>query len=235
MSDKVSLKTDENIHAGHRERMREKFLRGGLDVLADHEALELLLYYAIKRSDTNPLAHKLIREFGSLHALCEARPEIIAQKCNLSINTAVLISLVLPISRRCELSKWGKTPDLSDSKECSEYVKSLFLGETVEVLYMLCMDSKNKLIHPVEIARGTINKAPIYPRIVLEKVIQHGATAVVLTHNHPAGSLTPSASDVKITNFIRQLLEKIDVALIDHFIVGGNKILSFAEKKLLNI
>jgi len=222
-----------NIHKGHRERLKTKFLRGGLDVLADHEALELLLFYTYAQRNTNPLAHRIIKEFGSISAVLEANPETIANTCGVTINVAILISLILPLSKRYETRKWSKNVKISKSADACAFAKSLFVGETVEVFYMICLDTQNKVIFPVEIARGTIDKAHIYMRTVVEKAIQHNAATVILAHNHPSGNLQPSASDLKVTTHIRDVLEPIEVTIADHIIVGGNETMSFAEKKLL--
>ncbi|MCL2701980.1 MAG: DNA repair protein RadC [Defluviitaleaceae bacterium] len=223
-----------SIHDGHRERLKQKYLRGGLDILADHEVLELLLFYAVKQGNVNPLAHRLIKEFGSLRALFEADAETIAQAGKVSINTAILITLALPLARRYETVKWGKKHSLSNSQESCEFAKDLFIGETDEVFYMICLDASNQIISSVELARGTIDKAPIYPRVLVEKALQHSAATVILAHNHPTGKLFPSQSDLRATNTIRDILEKIEVNVADHIIVGGKEALSFAEKKLLN-
>jgi DNA repair protein RadC len=223
-----------NIHTGHRQRLKDKYLRGGLDMLADHEALELLLFYAVKQGNVNPLAHRIIKEFGSIRAVLEAAPETIANTCGISVSTAILISLALPLVKRYETAKWGNVKKLSNSADACEFAKDLFLGETNEILYMICLNTQNKVLSCVDIARGTIDKAPIYPRLVVEKALQHNAASVILAHNHPSGNLQPSQSDIKVTNFLKGLLEKVEVVVTDHIVVGGNKTMSFAEKKLLD-
>lgn len=225
---------EKSVHAGHRERLKQKYLEGGLNVLAEHEVVELLLFYAVRQGNVNPLAHRLIKEFGTLHLLLEADAETIARSCDISINTAILLSLMLPMARRYHRSKWSETNMLSDTKLACEYARGLFTGETDEVFYMICLDAKNQVIFPVEVARGTIDKAPIYPRTITDKALKHNAASVILAHNHPSGQLIPSQSDLRATTFITDVLEKIEVKVVDHIIVGGKGELSFTQKKLMH-
>jgi DNA repair protein RadC len=223
------------IHEGHRNRLRKKFIDNGLESFSDHEALELLLFYGIPRRDVNVIAHKIIEDdFKSIVALFEAGPETIARTCGVSVNTAVLISLIIPLYKRYETAKWSGGVTLNSSKEACDYAKGLFIGATDEIMYMICMDSKNRVIYPVEIARGTIDKAPVYPRVIISKVLDHNAASIILAHNHPSGSVIPSHSDLQATSYIRDILEKIEVKVTDHIIVGGSSELSFAEKNILH-
>ena len=222
-----------NIHEGHRERLKKKYLEGGLNILAEHEVVELLLFYAVKQGDVNPLAHRLIKEFGSLHLLLEADAETIARTCKLTMNTAILISLALPLARRYHKAKWQNKNILSDSHAACEYASGLFTGETDEVFYMICLDAKNQVIFTVELARGTIDKAPIYPRVITDKALKHNAASVILTHNHPSGHEMPSLSDLAATKSIAETLEKIEVKVVDHIIVGKSA-MSLAEKKIMS-
>lgn len=228
-------KTPSEIHAGHRERLRKKYLEGGLEILSDHEVLELMLFYCMPRKDTNALAHRILDEFGTIDALFEADPEVVSRSCGLSLNTSVLISLVLPLNKRYATAKWSKNDIIDSSTTACAFAKGLFIGETDEVMFMICLDAQNHVVFPVEIARGTIDKAPIYPRVIMDRVLKYNAVSVILAHNHPSGSLTPSLSDLKVTSFIEGILEKIDVKVADHIIVSGKGELSFAEKKIKSL
>ncbi|HHX96394.1 MAG TPA: RadC family protein [Clostridia bacterium] len=222
-----------NVHQGHRQRVRERFLEEGLDGFADHQVLELLLFYCIPRRDTNKLAHRLINEFGTLANLCESRPEDIIRRCQVSKNTAILISLVPHLARRYQQNRWREKPFLGGSAEAGRYAISLFVGRVYEAFFMLCLDGQNRLNEAVLVNEGTINEAPIYPRNIIETALRYQAVKVVLAHNHPGGSLKPSPADLQITQLIKNALKAISVKVVDHIIVAGEEYLSMAEEGLL--
>ena len=175
----------ENIHKGHRERVRDRFMEEGLDSFKDHEVLELLLFYCVRQKDTNELAHRMLKEYGTLHDLLEAHPRDIARRCGVSINTATLISLCVPLARRYMKRKWGNRPVLNSSSRAGEYALSLFAGRVYEAFFAICLDSQNRVNHAALVHEGTINEAPVYPRIIVETALRHKANSVILAHNHP--------------------------------------------------
>jgi DNA repair protein RadC len=223
----------ENMHKGHRQRMRARYIKEGLDAFDDHQVLEMLLFYCIPRRDTNELAHKMIHEFGSLANLFEAAPKDIVKRCGVSENTAVLVSLIPSLSRRYNQRKWGDKPFLGNSTNAGEYAVSLFTGRTYEAFFILCLDGQNKLNHAALVNEGTINEAAVYPRNIVEIALRHQAAKVILAHNHPGGSLKPSHADIRITQIIKDALGAISIDVVDHIIVAGDKYFSLAEKGLL--
>jgi DNA repair protein RadC len=222
-----------NLHKGHRQRMRARYIKEGLDAFDDHQVLEMLLFYCIPRRDTNELAHKMIRKFGSLANLFEAVPKDIAERCGVSENTAVLISLIPSLSRRYNQGRWGDKPFLGDSTKAGEYAVSLFIGRTYEAFFVLCLDAQNRLNHAALVNEGTINEAAVYPRNIVEIALRYQAAKIILAHNHPGGSLQPSQADMGITKMIKNTLDAISIKVVDHIIVGGDKYFSLAEKGLL--
>lgn len=222
-----------NYHAGRRERVRERFIREGLDSFAEHEVLELLLFYSIPQRDTNLLAHKMISEYGTLANLMEAHPSEVINRFNVSLQTATLISLIPSISRIYQKSKSGEKALLDSSTKAGEYVKSLFIGYSYEVFQMICLDSRNRVNYASVIQEGTINEAAVYPRIVVETALRHQSVSVIIAHNHPGGSTQPSTSDINVTKKIKMALEAISIRLIDHIIVTGDTFISLAEKSLI--
>ncbi len=224
----------ENIHTGHRERVRERFMEEGLDAFKDHEALELLLYYCVKQKDTNELAHRMLKEYGTLHDLLEAHPRDIARRCRVSINTATLISLCVPLARRYMNRKWGERPVINSSTKAGEYALSLFAGRVYEAFFAICLDSQNKVNHAALVHEGTINEAPVYPRIIVETALRHKASSVILAHNHPGGSLKPSAADIEVTRKIYAALLPISIRVVDHIITAGERYISFAEQGIMD-
>jgi len=194
----------------------------------------MLLYYAVPRGDTNPLAHKMIKEFGSLATLVEAEPFDIARVCDVSKNTALLISLNKEISRRCIQARWKDKPVLNSLNLAVEYCSSLMAYKNREFFYVICLDNKRRVINAVKIAGGTVNSAVIQPRFVLEAALKMQASAVIFTHNHPGGSCKPTFEDLETTTKLGKLLYAIEVQLIDHIIVADDTTFSFLENKLLN-
>jgi DNA repair protein RadC len=220
-------------HTGHRERVKARFLTEGLDTFEDHQVLELLLFYCIPRKDTNELAHMLISEFGSISGVFEADSEDIKRRCKVSESTSLLLSLVPSLSRRYTNRKWGDKPVLDSSHKAGSYAVTLFAGRKYEAFYTICLDSQNKVNHAVLVHEGTLNEAPVYPRLIVEAALRHQANSVILAHNHPGGSLTPSGADIEVTRRIKAALEPISVKVNDHIVVAGETYVSFAEKGLI--
>lgn len=224
---------EKKVHEGHRQRVKARFINEGLDAFEDHQILELLLFYCIPLKDTNELAHKMISEFGSLSGVFEAGPEDVSKRCGVSENTAVLVSLIPSLARRYFKGKWGEKPVLNSSSKAGEYAVSLFIGKTYEVFYVICLDNQNRVNYAALVHEGTINEAPVYPRIIVETALRHQAGNVILAHNHPGGSLSPSGADIEVTKKISAALEAISINVVDHIIVAGDRYTSFAEKGLL--
>jgi len=223
-----------NIHKGHRNRMKQRYMEEGLDNFSDHEIIELLLFYSIPQHDTNALAHRMIKEFGTLHDLLEADPRDIERRCNVSLNTAILISLVAPLSRRYLKQKWGERPIVNSSTVAGNYAVSLFAGRIYECFYVICLNSQNRVNYSALVHEGTINEAPVYPRLVVETALRHKANSIILAHNHPGGSLKASNADIDVTRKICQAMKPISINVVDHIIVAGDRYLSFAEQGLLD-
>lgn len=224
---------EKKIHEGHRQRVKQRYLSEGLDGFQDHEVLEFLLFYCIPMKDTNELAHKMIREYGTLVGLFEADPKDICKRCGVNENTAILLSLVISLARRYLIAKQGDKPILNSSAKAGDYVVSLFTGRTYEAFYVLCLDAQNRLNHADLVHEGTINEVPVYPRLIVETALRHKANSVILAHNHPGGSLHPSKADIEATKKVTAALELISISVMDHIIVAGDKFVSLAEKGLL--
>lgn len=224
----------ENLHAGHRDRVRERFMEEGLDAFKDHEILELLLYYCVRQKDTNELAHRMLEEYGTLHDLLEAHPRDIARRCRVSIRTATLISLCVPLARRYMNRKWGDRPVINSSSKAGEYARSLFAGRIYEAFFAICLDSQNRVNHAALVHEGTINEAPVYPRLIVETALRHKANSVILAHNHPGGSLKPSVADIEVTRKIVAALKPISIHVVDHIIIAGERYTSFAEQGIMD-
>ncbi len=223
----------ESIHKDHRKRVRTRYIDHGLDGFDDHQVLELLLFYAVPRRDTNELAHKMINEFGSLHDLFEANPLEISKRCNVSESVAVLVSLIPPVSRRYLYSKMKETPSIKSTKTAGELAISLFLGKTTESLYIICLNKHQGFIKAECVTTGNSGQAPIYPEEIAKAALRHNAAFVILTHNHPGGLLEPSKEDIIATRKIMKSLSAVGIMVLDHIIVSQNKFFSFTEKKVM--
>jgi DNA repair protein RadC len=222
-----------NLHTGHREKLRQRFINEGLNSFEDHQVLELLLFYTIPRRDTNELAHRLIDKFGTLANLLDASPEIIEKEGKVNRNTAVFLAMIPQLARRYILQKQGKKPVLDSSCKAGKYVTSLFIGKNYEAFYVCCLNSQNRLNYAALVHEGTINEAPVYPRLIVETALRYQASSVILAHNHPGGSLRPSTADIEVTRRICDALNTISITVIDHLIAAGDEYFSFAENGLL--
>lgn len=216
-------------HDGHRERLRKRFLTNGLDALPDHEVLELLLFYAIPRKDTNVLSRRLLNHFGSISAVLEAAPEELLAIDGISENTATLLHLITPLSRRYQLSRADKGICLSSTNACGEYLMPYFFGAQEEMVYILCLDAKCKVLTCRLLQAGSVNAASISLRKAAEIAMACKASSVVLAHNHTSGLALPSKADIETTILLKQTLEPLGILLVDHIIVADNDFVSMAD------
>ena len=220
------------IHDGHREKMRNRFLTAGLDAFADHEALELLLYYAIPRRDTNPTAHALMERYGSLSAVLEAPVEDLRRVEGVGESAAVLLRLVPQLSRRARLADARETV-LNSVDRAGSYLLELFALLVREVLYQLCLDQKGKLLACKRLSEGSVNSTDLNIRRLMENAILTSASSVILSHNHPSGIALPSQDDLNTTEQARTALKTIGVRLADHIIVADGDFVSMADSGYL--
>jgi len=226
--------SDENLHAGHRERLRKRFLEEGLDSFEDHQVLELLLFQVLPRGDTNLIAHRLMQRFGSLSAVLEADPQDVASVEGMGSKAAAFLAMIPQVTRRYYHDRVLRDrPKLNSSAAVAEYLIPLMAGRPEEVFYVLCLDTQCRVVYPALISEGTVKEAAVYPRHVVEVAIRHRAASVVLAHNHPAGTSTPSSQDHHLTRLLVQALGPLDIKVLDHIIVAANKAYSFASEGVL--
>lgn len=204
-----------------------------MDGFEDYQILELLLFYAIPRKDVNELAHSLINKYGSLSGVLEADPKDLAKTPGLGLNSAILLALIPSLARTYLKDRWGTRPTLGGTVEAGKYVLTLFAGRTYEVFYVICLDAQHKVIYPALVHEGTIDQAPVYPRLIVETALRHKAHSVILAHNHPGGSPNPSPQDIDVTKKIQFALEQISITVLDHIIAAGENYVSCAERGLL--
>ncbi len=218
-----------SIHSGHRLRAKEEFLARGLSGLADHKVLELLLFYAIPQGDVNPLAHHLVEHFGSLSGVFNAPYEELRKVKGVGANTATLIRLLPAIAARYLQQSGEVGGELTSSWQFQELLMPLFLGARNEMVYLVCMDGKNKLLTYRMLGEGITDAVNITARKVMEVALACNASKVVLAHNHVSGIAMYSAADVSTTREVSCLLAQVDIELVDHFIIANDDMVSMRE------
>lgn len=213
---------------GHRKRLRERFITSGLEAFQDHEVLELLLTFAIPRRDVKAVAKELLYHFGSLSAVFEAPRESLERVNGIGKQASLLITLIPQILERYGFDRQRHRKVLSRASDVWEYIKPR-VDKNFESLWMIALDSRNRVLATEMIQKGTVNRTVVIPRLVVEAAIKHKSTAVILVHNHPAGTTSPSQADHQITTLLKRTLETLDIRLLDHLIVTTSAYYSFAE------
>jgi len=218
-----------NIHDGHRARLKKRFRENGLDSFEDHNALELLLFYALPRSDVNPLAHRLIDRFDSFDAVLDAPIDELCKVSGVGENTALLLKLVLAVNQRYMISRGRGEEILDSTKKAGDFLVPRFFGERDEVVYMVCLDAKFKMINCKLMSRGSVNTANINVRKIVENALAFNSMSVILAHNHISGVALPSQEDKDTTRKIADALRAVDIVLTDHIIVADGDYVSMAD------
>ncbi len=221
-------------HAGHRERLRERFAQAGLAGFAPHEALELLLTFAIPRRDVNPLAHRLLEHFGSLPRVLEASVEDLGLVPGMGKSSATLVAMLVPLFRLYRQGLVVEQEKDTGETDLLALCQALLMGEAVERFYVLALDKKGKLLGHSRVSSGDDGETAVYPRLMVQALLRYGASACVVAHNHPSGTLRPSGADLQLTRALSEMMRPLDIQLADHVIVGGDGVFSFAREGLLN-
>lgn len=217
------------IYLGHRERLRRRFLLGGGRDMPDYELLELLLTIAIPRRDVKPLAKELIRKFGSFAEVVNAPLEELMLVKGVKENTAAVLRIVRECSVRSSWQslKGTDAPVISDFDAMVDYCRSAMAYQMVEEFRIIFLNSKLYVIGEEIQQRGTVDQVAIHPREVIKSAMMHGASAMILVHNHPSGIVTPSKADMEITKRIKEAAEAVSIRLFDHLIISKSSVYSF--------
>ncbi|NCB50928.1 MAG: DNA repair protein RadC [Clostridia bacterium] len=225
-----------DIHDGHRKRLKRRFAEYGLDNFEDINAIELLLFYAVPRQDTNAIAHALIDRFGSLDEVFEASITELEKVEGVGENTALLLKLIPQISRRYLISKNNckRGTILSSTTQAGSFILPLFMYEKSEVVYIICLDSQCKVLCCKKLSQGVVNAAEVSVRRIVEIALNSNAVSVILAHNHTCGLALPSREDEITTRRIASALALVGIDLKDHIIVAGEDYISFADSGLMN-
>lgn len=222
-----------NDAAGHRARLRKRLLDGGAEALADHEVIEYLLMTAIPRRDTKPLAHSLIKRFGSLAGVFNADSAALAKHPGIGETSAATLRIVALAARRMARQAVREQPVLGSWQALIDYLTIDMAHLTVERVRVLYLNTQNMLIHDEHVGDGSIDEAAIHPREVIRRALDLGATALILVHNHPSGSPQPSRADIQITNKIAEAGRLLGITVHDHVIIGREGHVSLKAKGLI--
>jgi DNA repair protein RadC len=218
---------------GHRKRLKQKFLTTGMEAFLDHEALELLLIYAIPQRDVKPLAKKLLREFGSLKGIVDAEISDLGKVPGIGEHTAILFKLLKELAALYLKQKAQEKPQIACTSELLDFVRTAMGGKKDEEFCVIYLDAQNQIIEFEAVQKGIANQAVVYPRQVLEKALRRKASALILAHNHPSGHVRPSDADIRLTKTIQETARALDILVHDHIIIGENRFFSFREEGMM--
>ncbi len=217
----------------HRDRMRDKLLTAGPDALADHEMLEMVLFLALPRIDTKPIAYRLLARFGSFADVIAASPRDLMSVEGMGKASAAALRLVSAAAVRLGRARVMGQPVLSNEEALMTYLTQVMAREQTEQFRVLFLDSRNRLLADEAQSRGTVNHTPVYPREVIGRALELKATAIILAHNHPSGDPTPSDDDVAMTRQIVGAAKTMGIAVHDHVVIGNGAWVSFRKQGLL--
>lgn len=218
---------------GHRQRLKERFLKGGSDALADYEILEMILFMAQPRGDTKPLAKDLITKYGSLANVLLASPDELKDVNRVGETSLTAFKIIKEAATIFAREQVLDKPVLASWNLVLDYCRVNLAHETVESFHVLFMDNKNRLIADEKHQQGTVDQAFVYPREIVKRALHHDATSLVLVHNHPSGDPSPSTADIDLTREIINILKPLNINVHDHIIIGKSGHSSFKSMGLI--
>lgn len=217
---------------GHRQRVKDRFRKEGLDGFEESHALELLLFYAIPRRDTKPIARRLLDKFGSLATVMEAPLEALQKVEGVGPGAATFLKLIHETGGYYLKNRDQDVCILNDLNKCGDYLVKFFHGKRTESVWVLCMDAKCKLLACQQVAEGGVDSVSISPRSVMEVALNVNASSVILAHNHPGGFARPSDADIMTTKYLGKVLATMGLLLVDHFVVAEGDYISMTQSGL---
>ncbi|MBD3390852.1 MAG: DNA repair protein RadC [Chitinivibrionales bacterium] len=214
---------------GHRQRLLKRFESGGLDGLHDYEIIELFLTHVIPRRDTKPVAKELLKRYRSVSGVLNAAPSELTTVAGIGGRAALFLTLVREIASYCLREKYSRQSVLTKRSDVEEYLRFSIGMKSDEYVAALYLDSGNHCVATEIVAEGTVNQCAIYPRLVVQRGLAHGAAGIILAHNHPGGAPGPSAADWRITERLSTVGKLLDMPLIDHIIICGDTTISLRD------
>ena len=224
----------ENIAQGHRKRLREKFIEGGLAGFHDYEIVELLLTLGSPRKDCKPQAKEAIKRFRTLRGVLEASHEELQEIDGIGPHSAFGIKLVQEVARKFLKEKIIDKPVFTSSQEIFDYLYHSMRGLRKKTFKVIYLNSQNQIIDTADLSRGTVNISVVHPREVIEGALKHNAVSLIFVHNHPSGNPKPSQSDKDVTRDLVYAGSIMQIKVLDHIIIGDNTYFSFAGEGLID-
>lgn len=233
MPSEPATKKDEPHHTGHRQRLRDRFSGGGANALADYELLELVLFLVIPQRDVKPLAKTLIVKFGGLAEVMNAPIEELIKVPGIKENTALAFKAITALSHRALKQEITRKPILNSWNRLMDYCTATMAHEQKEHFRIIFLNKKNEMIGDEIQSSGTVDHTPAYPREIMKRALELGATALILVHNHPSGDPKPSQADIDMTRAIMRAAEPFSIVIHDHVIVSRGGYTSFKNQGLM--
>ncbi|MBQ8869445.1 MAG: RadC family protein [Oscillospiraceae bacterium] len=221
-------KDQKNVHAGHRERMRKKYLRIGIEGFEEHEILEMLLFCCFAQKDTNELAHVLIKTFGSINGVLAASIDELKAVDGIGDVSAFRLKLIGDIVARGQIGE-DKRPVLNNSDKISAYAKPFFASSKTEMVLAISLDQKLRVMRTTKIHEGSFDSVSLPIAKIVRNLVASGAAAVVIAHNHPFGLSFPSMQDIRATEKLKAALESVGIMFVDHVVFGIDDCVSFRD------
>lgn len=225
---------EKHAHGGHRQRLKKRFLINGERAFADHELLELLLFYSIPQGDTNPLAHRLIEQFGSLSGVMEASVEDLVSVAGVGSHTALLIHLLPQFARRYQQDRVNLDTVVNCADDAANLFRPCFYGARNEMVYLLCLDARGRVLGCDLLHEGSANLCMLDIRLVTELALRHRARSILLAHCHVSGLAVPSPEDRIATLQCRDVLNKLQIDLLDHLVFADGDYVSMSRCGMLD-
>lgn len=227
------IKTQNPSYLGHRQRIKDKYKKSGIDGWLDYEIMELVLSYSIARKDTKLVAKELLSRFKTISGVLDADSRELNSISGISEHTTLFLNLLKDIAILYLENGLHNKDLLSSSEVVFDYLKASLKGSTDEEFKTLFLNGRNQLLSVETLQSGTVNRSVVYPRKIVERALYHHAVGVIIAHNHPAGTLKPSKEDCAVTKSVKDALETVEISLLDHIIIGGNDYFSFNSKGLI--
>ncbi|HIF82656.1 MAG TPA: DNA repair protein RadC [Candidatus Marinimicrobia bacterium] len=222
-----------NSNKGHRQRLREKFLKSGLDGFHDYEIIELLLTLGTPRTDCKQPAKDALKKFGSLKAVLEGNPKDLKEIKGIGDHNVFGLKLTQDVARRYLADRIVDMDYIRSSEDVLDYLRHNLRDKSKEVFMIIYLNGRNQILKMEKLFEGTLNTSAVYPREVVKRALENDASALVLVHNHPSGNSSPSQDDLTITKKLKDAVKTIDIYIHDHLIIAGNDVYSFADHGLI--
>lgn len=221
----------ESDNKGHRQRLKKRFLENDRNALSEHELLELMLFYVIPLKDTKPLAKDLLNHYHDIKTIISTPPEELQKFPGVGESVATLLKLFDQVSLHTYETKFKQKKSIASPEDITQYLKACFSADTKESFAVIGLDTRNQILgnKPIKQQQGTVDQAPVYPREIAEYALSVKASRVIIAHNHPSGHATPSNADIQITKVVKDSLKLLNIDLLDHIIIAGDKHYSFQE------